>query len=273
MRLGIGSYTYGWASGAYSYPGLALTGGGQLMSAEELIDRTVSLGLHLVQLSIMPQLHTFSEQRLMALRDYAQARSVEIEVGTTGSDPKNLLDYLRLSELLGAKTVRTIFPEASQDLGRELEAIRRVVEPYEKSGVSLMVENHEAYSTSALAELLVAVDSRLIGACIDPVNSLGNGEGVEEVVANLGRYVIGLHVKDFDSHRHPSNQEFTISGAPAGSGRLDIPRLIQATTAHNPDISIVLEQWTSIGEGYREAVSTQEEWAKEGIAYIKEFVQ
>lgn len=268
MRLGIGSYTYGWASGAYSYPGLASMDA-QLLTAEELIDRTVSFGLGLVQLCIMPQLHTFSEQSLIALSEYAQTRSVEIEVGTTGSDPENLLDYLRIAKLLGAKSVRTIFPDASGDLGRETETLREIVGRYEELGISLMVENHEAYSTTALAELLATVDSPSIGACIDPVNSLGNGEGVREVVKNLGRYAIGLHVKDFDSHRHPSNQEFTISGTPAGSGRLDIPWLLEAIAAHNSNASVVLEQWTSIGEGHTEAVLTQERWANEGIAYLK----
>jgi 3-oxoisoapionate decarboxylase len=114
------------------------------------------------------------------------------------------------------------------------------------------------------------MDNEYVGVCLDTVNSLGRGEGVREVTEALMPFTKSLHVKDFTVVRNESNMAMAVVGAPAGHGKLDIPALLLMLKAHQPDASVVLEQWTPLRDSFDETVRLEEEWADSGIRYLKE---
>jgi len=268
MRLGIGSYTYGWSSGTY---GNNLSQGTdfQYLTAYDLINRAVVADVPVVQICVKPDLAAISINELATLREYAVDNNKTIEVGTVGSDPNHLLDFLKIAEMLGANLVRTIFTGASPDLAEERTQIAKIADQYAEKQVYLAIENHEASSYLDLEALCKDMDNEYIGVCLDTVNSLGRGEGIREVTEALMPYTKCLHVKDFTVIRHKSDMELTITGASAGEGKLDIPAHLAMLSNYRPDASVILEQWTPLQETLNTTVELQERWAEDGITYLK----
>lgn len=111
MRLGIGSYTYSWAIGAYGWGGNEGLSDPSPMSALDLIDRAKQLEISVVQICVKPELHGMSHEELHQLSEYADSQGIEI--GTKGREPEHLLLYLKIARQVRSKLVRTIFTEAS----------------------------------------------------------------------------------------------------------------------------------------------------------------
>jgi sugar phosphate isomerase/epimerase len=64
--------------------------------------------------------------------------------------------------------------------------------------------------------------------------------------------------------------ELTITGAPAGQGRLDIPAQLQALREIQPDASVVLEQWIPFLDNMEKTVELENRWADAGLKYLKD---
>ena len=268
MRLGIGSYTYGWTSGTYG-SNISQSEAFQYLTAYDLIDRAVVANIPVVQICVKPDLGAMTTDELKALRQYAIDNNKEIEVGTVGSDPQHLLKFLVIAETLSANLVRTIFTNPSHALKDEHTQIAKIADQYAEKQVYLAIENHETSSFLDLQALCQDIDNEYIGICLDTVNSLGRGEGVREVTEALMPFTKCLHVKDFTVVRHKSDMELTITGASAGEGKLDIPAQLQLLNQYCPEASVILEQWTPLQETLDATVQLQEQWAEAGIKYLK----
>jgi sugar phosphate isomerase/epimerase len=266
MRLGIGSYTYGWDSGTY---GPELTRNRTHLSAFDLIDRAAAYGLPVVQMVVKPALDEMSDDELGRLAAYAREKGVEVETGTTGSDPERLSRWLRVSRMLGAGLMRTLFADSSPGLKDEKSRLGEILPEFRKAGVSIAVENHERYSYRELLALLDGLDNSGVGVCLDTVNSLGRGEGTWEVANALLPRTLSLHIKDYTATRGGTDMGFTITGTITGEGRLDIPALLTAMNGHRPEVSVILEQWTPITRSVEHAIREQERWAETGVAFLK----
>lgn len=268
MILGIGSYTFGWSSGCYGSDTSQKTDFAYL-TAYELIDRAVQLDVASVQLCVKPDLTRLSNIELRAVRNYADTNNRTLEIGTIGSDPEHLYKFLQIAEVLGAQLVRTIFTHASPKLLDERKHIRQVADDFAERQITLAIENHEAASFLDLQVLCQEIDNEYVGVCLDTVNSLGRGEGLREVTAALMPFTKCLHIKDFTVVRHRSDMEMTITGAPAGEGKLDIPRQLQMLNVAQPDASVILEQWVPLHESLERTVQIQDMWAAKGVQHLK----
>ena len=274
MRLGIGTYTYGWASGAFrneSADAVARAGYRHL-SAEDLIDRAVRLDVPLVQICVLPDLTTMDHAELTAVQQYAAAKGIGLEIGTMGSDPDHLLRFLEFAQKLDAHLVRTIFTEPSSGLVQERRNVEQVAAKYADANVVLAIENYETTSVLDLRSFVQDMDNVNIGVCLDTTNSLGRAEGVREVMEALMPYAKCLHVKDFCVVRHESNTAFTVHGMPAGQGILDLPAQMRMLQAACPEASIVLEQWTPYQENFADTVNLELDWAEIGVANLRQML-
>ena len=271
VRPNGGSYTFGWATGAYQYPGQR-PATWVPMTAEELVDTAVELAVPVCQMCVSPSLGKWNDVQVRTLRASAAERGLEIEVGTSGCDPHDLTNHLRVARALESRVVRTVLPNQSADLLDATRSIASVIPAFEEAGVILMVENHDTYSAHTLAAMLAQLSSPSARSCIDPVNSLGRGEGVREVSEVLVPYAAGLQVKDFSSVRLAASQEFRMTGAIAGQGLLDIPQIVHDVLDSDPDASIVLEQWTPVDHAIEDAVAKQRSWAEEAVSYLRSVV-
>ena len=270
MRVGVGSYSYPWAIGIKSYPPPRepLTAFGVLEAANELDVRVVQIADNM-PLDQMP------ESDLDRLRDRARQLGIELEVGTRGLEPAQLLRYLDIALRLGARLVRTLIPipaPASKPDLRQLEAwIREVLPAFQASGVSIAVENYERHSYVDLLRLVESVASPSVGVCLDTLNSLGAVETPREVVHALAPYTLNLHVKDFQIRRVESGLGYLVSGCAAGEGWLDIDWVVSELTANGRDVNLIVELWTPFAGSVEETIAVEREWAARSVCFLKKY--
>ena len=270
MKLGIGSYTYGWATGAYGFSDPDAPRPRIPMDAMQLIDRAVELDVPVVQICFRPALHELSSTELDDIASYAAERGRELEIGTVGSDATHLRQYASIAVRLKASLVRTIFPGASVGLRQERSAIAEVAPFFESNRIVLAVENHEDYSCRDLATMVQELESPFVAVCLDAVNSLGRGEGIREVIEALLPLTRCVHVKDFASRRRPSGMGFEVVGAvPGQGGRLDIPGFLTQVARLSEKTSVILEQWTDFGDSLEQSMLIQERDARQAIDLLR----
>lgn len=260
--LGIGSYTLPWSVGV---PGYDMPT--NRMDALNLVKLAHQLGLKLVQFADNLPLHILSQEELLQLRATADQLNVTIEVGTRGSTPKLLLQYLNIAQTLSAKLVRTLI--TTHDLPEAESQIREVLPSYEAAGVTLAVENHGLHTTKQLIQLFQNLNSPNVGCCMDTVNSFGALESPDFVIEQLLPYMVNLHVKDFDIKRVDHLMGYTVLGTAAGAGRLDIPKLAEQVRIQNKNTNTILELWTPFTENVDKTVELEYEWMLQSLSYLK----
>lgn len=268
MRLGIGSWTYGWATGVGGYPRPA-----HPLTAADLIDRAHAYGLDVVQLADNLPVDQLSSTERADLRAHATESGIEIELGTSGFTPEHLNRYLDLAVFLGARLVRTLIrtPDGKTDLAHVEKCIGSVADAFRSASVVLAIENYEQVSCAELASLVRGIANPCVGICLDTVNSLGALETPRQVVAALGPYVCNLHIKDFTIRRLPSKMGYEVLGCPAGQGKLEIDWIVNELRKLGRSPTIILEQWTPWAGSIEQTVATEADWAEHGVRLLERY--
>jgi sugar phosphate isomerase/epimerase len=269
MRLGISSYTYGWAVGTEaSRPPNAIT-------AHDLIDRAAGLGIRVLQLCDNLPPATFDESSLAAIAGHAEGANVSLELGTGGSDTDYLGRFAALARRVDSPILRVVVDTPS-DHPPEDELVRRlrtVMPAFERAGVTLAIENHDRFRCATLARIVADFRGAPLGICLDTANSFAALEGPEVVVETLGPYVVNLHLKDFAVTRLPHLQGFTIEGRPAGAGMLDVPWLLGRLAELGRDPNAILELWTPPGCDAASTIAKEAEWASAGVRNLRQWIK
>lgn len=270
MKLGLSSYTFGWAVGlsADDYPLIPL-------DALKLLDMTHRHGLHLVQVGDNLPLHRMGEERLHLFKEKAKELGIKIETGARKLSEENLDLYIKLSTKLDAEILRFVVDGENYepDLDRVTGIIKNFVPALEKAGVTLGLENHDRIKARDFSAVVESIGSDRVGICLDSVNSMGAGEGLEQIVETLAPFTVNLHIKDFGIQRLPHLMGFRIDGRPAGKGMLNLPWLLEKISVHSKCRTAILEQWV-VPEGEMKAtVDKEKKWAEESLQYLKPFFE
>ena len=263
MKLGLSSYTYGWAVGVSGHePAVPLDEHG-------LLEKVRTHGLKLLQVGDNLPLHTFSSSRLQELARHAQSQNIELEIGARRLDAEQLLRYAEVARVVGANLLRFVVDD--RNYHPPVDQIIRILRENLSalSGLRLGVENHDRLKASEFRQIIDSVGAENVGICLDTANSLGAGEDVQTVVAALAPVTLNLHIKDFHVKRLPHLMGFTVTGCPAGKGLLDIPRLFQTLAPFGRCHSAILEQWTPPEPQIEQTVAKEDHWATESINYLK----
>ena len=262
MRLGIGSYTYGWAVGA-PCP----------MTAMDLLNRAAALGVGLVQVADNLPLHALSDGDLDRFADRASGMGIRVEVGTRGIAPDHLRTYLHLAQRLGSPILRVVIDSADHrpPVDEIVGTLQALMPAFERGGVVLAIENHDRFPAGVFARMLERIGSDYAGICLDTVNSFGALEGPEVVVDVLGPWAVNLHIKDFGIQRASHGMGFTVEGRPAGQGRLNVPWLLERLDVGR-DLNAILELWTPPEETLAATMAKEQAWAVESIAYLRQYI-
>ncbi len=270
MQLGIGSYTYTWAIGVPGYPGK-----GKGLTALELIDKAAEHNIKVVQICDNLPLINLSGEELQTIKSKAGEYGIAIEAGTRGIEPEHIKRYLEIAGFLDAKLLRTILHKDGGKLSvREAVAsIRNIIPELERTNIRLAIENHERHAAKELKEIITQINHHQVGICLDTVNSFGAMEGPDQVMDELLPHMINLHYKDFIINRAGHNLGFEITGRPAGQGMLPADRLKRHLEHMSEDISIILELWTPYTNTVEETALLENQWAKESINYLKEWIR
>ncbi|MEO8470593.1 MAG: sugar phosphate isomerase/epimerase family protein [Chryseolinea sp.] len=266
MVLGISSFAYGWSVGVP----------GQMpecpLSPTDLVNRTVDFGLSCLQIGDNLPVGLLNEESRKELRDLLTRNNIRFEIGARKLTAEHLEQYIDLASYFNAPLLRFVVdgddyePDSSEIVRIIIKALPTLV----KHKIVLGIENHDRFKASELAEIMEAFDHPNVGICLDCVNSLGAGEGLEHVIKILAPYTVNLHIKDFNIHRLSHQMGFNVTGTPAGQGMTNVPRLIEHLSKYERCKSAVLEQWVTPAPSMGETVNKEEQWAIESIQYLKE---
>lgn len=265
MKLGLSSYTYGWAVGVRGHPPEAP------LDEHGLLDRADEHGIKLLQIGDNLPLHTFDTPRLDRLASRAACQGVQLEVGGRRLTAERIAVYAAIARRLGATLVRFVIDDA--DFHPSPDEVTSVLREATSSldGLTLGIENHDRFSALTLRAMIEAADSDRIGVCLDTANSIGAGEGIDAVGAVLAPLTVNLHLKDFQIERLPYLMGFSVTGRPAGRGMLDMPALLEQLEAFNRCQSAILELWTPPEPRLADTIAKEARWATDSLDFLRPF--
>jgi sugar phosphate isomerase/epimerase len=265
MRLGVSTWAYPWAIGVAGYPPA------EPMDGMAFLRRAAQLGVNVVQIGDNLPLDRLPADGLRALLDEAAALGLEIEIGTRGIAPAHLRTYLALAQQCGSSLLRVVIdtPDHHPAPDEIVATLAALLPEFAAAGVVLGIENHDRFKAATLRAMVERLDSPHVGICLDTTNSFGAEEGPELVTEVLGPYVVNLHIKDFTIRRADHGLGFIISGAPAGQGMLDIPKLLSMLQAHGRDMNAILEQWPAPEATLDATIAKEAAGVEQGISYLR----
>lgn len=268
MLTGISTYTYTWAFGV---PGSIPA---KPMNVQALVDKAAGLGLDCIQIADNFPLNEQQPDELNAIREYAGQLGIGIEVGSCGLTEDNLDSYIDLAVFFSSPILRMVIDrqDYKPDAETVVSIIRNDLNKLSSKKVILVLENHDRLHSRVFRTIIEKVNSEFVGICLDCVNSMGIGEGIDSVMENLGRYTVNLHIKDFTVKRVSHRMGFVIEGAPAGKGLLNVPAIIEELRPFNTCHSAVLELWTPPAGSLQETIDREDAWAEESIQYLKKVI-
>jgi sugar phosphate isomerase/epimerase len=196
-----------------------------------------------------------------------------LEAGTRGLAPEHLERYVAIAHRIGARILRTVL--SGSLLGPEhmvaAEAgIRKVLPALERDGVTLALENNEAFSAAEFAGLIRRISSPCVGICLDTANSLGRPETLETVVQQLAEHAVVLHAKDYTIQRIDTRMGFSITGTPSGYGRVNFDYVLAELRKHGrTGISVIVEHWPPFAKTIDETLRIEEEWLWKSVKFLR----
>jgi sugar phosphate isomerase/epimerase len=269
MQLGISSYTYTWAVGV---PGSLPA---KPLSAFGLVDKAAASGLNLVQIADNLPLESWSAEQLVDLYNHAENKNVSIEMGGRGLVPEHVMQCLKTAIALHSPILRMVTDGSGfePDLRSVISIIKELHNEFESYKINLAIENHDRFKARDFEKIVQSVGSEWVGICLDSVNSMGAGEGFEEVSRILLPYTINLHIKDFTIRRVSHKMGITIEGSPAGKGMLNIKDIVESLNKFKRCRSAILELWTPPEKEIEDTIIKEDRWAQESIEYLKNVIK
>jgi sugar phosphate isomerase/epimerase len=268
MQLGIASWSVPWSIGVPEYPRPR-----RPLDAFGLLEKAAETNVAVVQFADNLPLHELPETELDRLREAACARGLTLEVGTRGLNPEHLERYVAIAHRIGARVLRTVLSGSlcGPDQMAKAEAeLRQVLPELERQGVTLALENNEAFSAAEFASVIRRIASPHVGICLDTANSLGRPELLETVVEHLADLAVVLHAKDYDIRRVDTRMGFSVVGKPAGDGRVDFGWVLaELRRRGRTGISVIVEHWPPFAGTIEETVRIEEEWLSTSVRFLR----
>ena len=168
-----------------------------------LIDKASSLNVRVVQIADNLPLELLPAEELIALRSYAEKRGIRLEMGGRGLTPEHTIKCLDAAAAINSPILRMVIDATGfePDLKTIIAIIKELLPEFKSRNIRLAIENHDRLKAREFEHIIQAVGSEFAGICLDSVNSMGAGEGFEEVSRILLPYTINLHIKDFTIRR------------------------------------------------------------------------
>jgi sugar phosphate isomerase/epimerase len=267
MKLGISSYTLTWAVGVQGYfPERRLDEIG-------LLKATKNLEVNLLQIADNMPLHKMSEEQITNLIKKAKQYNIEIEVGANNMTPENLDKYIIIAERFQSRVLRFAFDGDGYKPSVEevIPIIKNVLSELKSRNITLAIENHDRLTAADFIKIIDTVGSPNIGICLDCANSLGNGEGLHEVVRQLAPFTVNFHLKEVSIKRKYHKMGFDIEGKPFGEGCLPLEWMLDQLPSTCK--TAILEQWTPPENTIQESIIKEYDWAQRSVNYLKNYFE
>jgi sugar phosphate isomerase/epimerase len=241
------------------------------LSAFDLLKKVEAYGIKCLQIGDNLPLHKMNHSQMVELKEALEKNKIRLEVGARKLTEDHLQRYIEISKFLKAPLLRFVVDgDDYQPSGQTIISILRNVHgELSENQITIGIENHDRFKARELADVVEAIGDEHIGICLDSVNSIGAGEGLEWVADILAPYTVNLHIKDFTIRRFDHKMGFIVAGAPAGSGMMDVPSIIDKLLPFSKCKSAILEQWTTPDATSDLTVKKEISWADNGIDYLK----
>lgn len=272
MRIGLSTYTYTWAVGVSGHDPE------HPMRATDLVDRAHQLDVPVVQIADNLPLEDLSEDELERLADHARGLGVDLEVGTRGIAADRVARLLSIARVVGSPIVRVVVDRDGHEPDPD-EVVARLAphaDAFRRAGVVLAIENHDRFTASKLAGVVMRLGVDWTGICLDTVNSLGALEGPGVVVETLAPLAVNLHVKDFTIVRVNEQMGFNVRGCAVGDGRLNVPKLVAHVASGSgrvDEMTAVIELWTQVQNTLEATIELEAAWAERSVRNLREVLE
>jgi 3-oxoisoapionate decarboxylase len=277
LHVGLGAYGVAWLLSPATR-GLTARGpdpGGAEYSLPltivDLVRLAADFGFRRLQLADNTPVDALSATEWGEVLRVADERQVALEMGMRGLREEAVQQHLDRAVDAGSPFLRIVIDQSEfePEPAEIVRLLRRLVPALAERRVVLAIENHDRFPARELAAMLEAVDSPWLGICLDTVNSLGAGEGVETVVAVLAPHVVNVHLKEFVVRRAAFQGGFVVEGAPLGAGWLKESR-VRSVLAQLPRCrSVTLEQWVPAQRDIAATVAAELRWCAEGVRTLR----
>ena len=263
MKLGLSSYTYGWAVGVPGHePSSPLDEHG-------LLDRTLEHGVKLLQIGDNLPLHTFDTARLDRLAKRAAGEGVKLEIGARRLTVERVAAYATIARRVDAALIRFVIDDTDfHPSPDEVTAVLCECAPL-LDGLTLGIENHDRFPAAMLRAMIETAACDRIGVCLDTANSLGAGEGLEHVADILAPLTVNLHIKDFHIERLPHLMGFSVTGRSAGCGMVDVPALLAQLAPFQRCHTAILELWTPPEPELADTIAKEAAWTAQSLEFLR----
>jgi sugar phosphate isomerase/epimerase len=205
----------------------------------------------------LAQLGAAEPALLEAARTAAERHDLFLELSVPACALEDAQEFARvagISRALGVRVWRTalLYGRRYEDFrtmedwrafhARWRAALPRAAEWLEGAGMAVGIENHKDFLAAELADLLRAVGSPRLGACLDFGNNIALLEDPMDTVETLAPYAVTTHLKDMALR--PCASGFELSEVPLGAGILPLPRMVEAVRRARPQARFCLEMIT-----------------------------
>ena len=215
MLLGLETFSYYLAFAAGN------------MDIFKFIRKTKELGLDGVQINMEGEnfghLGGDAVDHLQKVRALCDQLGLFIDLDGCGTDPDQLLRYLKICTALGADRLRTYSSfggDVKEEMAKAVRDFKTVGADFSRAGVQIAYENHEFESSRDILNVIAAVNSPILGAHIDNGNAMMLWEDPASAVRNMAPKAVSTHFKD---HLVVNIDDTTmIVGVPLGAGTVDL---------------------------------------------------
>ncbi|MCU0379106.1 MAG: sugar phosphate isomerase/epimerase [Bacteroidales bacterium] len=270
FTLGISSWTYPWAVGLYGEERAE-----RKLGAVGLMKKAVALGVTLVQFADNLPLENLSDDELAELKGFAVDFGLSIEVGTKGIDPPHLLNMLRIARYLESPLLRilpAIFGRKAEMAELE-ESIRAVLPEFERSEITIVLENTEAFTAEEYSALVNRVDNSRFRLCVDLANAIGRLEGPHYVIDLLAPYCANYHFKDVKVTRSKTLMGFSVEGTVSGQGSIPLDYSVAQLKKSNLWPSVIIELWPPRMDTMSETIHNENNMATASVMFMRDYLK
>jgi sugar phosphate isomerase/epimerase len=267
MQLGLSTYAYPWACGLNGHINPPT------LDAAGLLARAHGWGLGVVQLCDLP-MHQWDVAALDETRALADELGLTLEVGTRGIAQDHLLRWIEIAQHMGARLLRTLLDTQNfhPTPAEAIALVRKLKPQLERSGVILMIENHDRFTAQVWKEIIEGVGSANVQLCFDMANGFGSLQRPEEVAAVLGPYIVNVHAKNIRVRRYGHSSGFLMEGTAAGQGMLDVAAVIKQVRAFGREPNVIVEHWITQEATQAETLAKEAQLVEESVAWLQTVV-
>lgn len=237
-------------------------------SLGSLVDAAHGLGLEMLQICENARPLAVDEEAWRQVVAQGERLGVEVQIGCKTMNPAVIAAYAERAQATPSRMLRAVLEEegAAAPPGREeVDELLAAVFPMLKAkDVRLAIENHFDIPSQMLADAVEAYPADRLGFCVDTANSLRNFESPEAVLKLLGPRAFCYHVKDFSVEGHMLG--FSITGAPLGSGRLPLDKVMELIPG---DADVFLENWVPASGVRAQDIETEKRWLRDSLAGLR----